>query len=250
MSTGTTITRHATRPCGGDPAPARAGAGRARRLARNAARPQRAREGARRGAARHARPAADVLRGPDQPAGGPGPPPPHGRAGRRRAAEPLRHHPPRRPPRARRAARARHLRLGRPRLLRRAHRPRRGGPLEGARDAPRGRPRALPAPLRAGRARADGRLVEPGAAGRRRRARISVAPTELRDAADPHPRRDLAGPHRHAEARPRRGPHARLRPAGHQGRRQDARGPRGRPSSATTWCSGTRSTCSSRPATS
>ena len=39
---------------------------------------------------------------------------------------------------------------------------------------------------------------------------------------------DSRGPHRHAAARPRRGPHARVRPARHQGGRQDARGPRGR----------------------
>ena len=46
---------------------------------------------------------------------------------------------------------------------------------------------------------------------------------------------------------PRRGPHAGLRPARHQGGGEDARGRRGRPTSATTWCSPTRSTCSSRP---
>ena len=44
----------------------------------------------------------------------------------------------------------------------------------------------------------------------------------------PSPRRRDACPHRHAAARPRRGPHARLRPARHQGRGQDARGLRGR----------------------
>ena len=67
---------------------------------------------------------------------------------------------------------------------------------------------------------------------------------------DPHARPGLLRPHRHAQARPRRGAHARVRPAGDQGGRQDARGPRGRRRSATTWCSGTRSTCSSRPGTS
>ena len=82
---------------------------------------------------------------------------------------------------------------------------------------------------------------------RDREARLSSAPPCL-PRVDPRPR--LARPHRHAEARPRRGPHPGLRPARHQGRRQDARGPRGRRPRASTWCSGTRSTCSSRRATS
>ena len=41
----------------------------------------------------------------------------------------------------------------------------------------------------------------------------------------PHPRSRLLRPHRHAEARPRRGPHAGVRAAGDQGGREDARGP-------------------------
>ena len=63
----------------------------------------------------------------------------------------------------------------------------------------------------------------------------------------PRARSRLARPHRHAGAAPRRGPHAGLRPARHQGRDQDARGLARPPASATTWCCSTRSTCSSRP---
>ena len=44
----------------------------------------------------------------------------------------------------------------------------------------------------------------------------------------PHPRPRLARPHRHAAPPARRRPHPRLRPARHEGRRQDARGLRGR----------------------
>ena len=56
------------------------------------------------------------------------------------------------------------------------------------------------------------------------RGRLTCRPRVLH----PHQRSGLLRPHRHAQARPRRGPHARVRPAGDQGRRQDARGPRGR----------------------
>ena len=102
----------------------------------------------------------------------PGPPAPHGRAGRRRAAQPLRHDPPGRPPGARRAARARHLRLRRPRLLRRADRPRarRSSPRR-ARRTSRASASASCATSSAAELRADGRLVEPCHARRGRRLR-------------------------------------------------------------------------------
>ena len=69
-------------------------------------------------------------------------------------------------------------------------------------------------------------------------------------ARDPHARRRLARAHRDAAPRPRRGPHAGLRAAGDEGgasrRSSSPRCAR----SASTWCSATRSTCSSRPGTS
>ena len=84
----------------------------------------------------------------------------------------------------------------------------------------------------------------------RRRRRAGAALTCRPRVPHPHQGPGLLRPHRHAEARARRGPHARLRPRSR--RRPSSRRSRcARPaSSASTWCWGTRSTCSSRPATS
>ena len=140
-----------------------------------------------------------------------------GRARRARAAQPLGHDAPDRPARARGPRRALTCdKDGRgcyAVLTERAGARLRPGP----RDLPRRRAHALPAPLL--------RQESCGSRGGRSPGSPAVgvpAPSTST------PRRRVARPHRHAAARPRRGPHAGLRPARHQGRGQDARGLRGR----------------------